>query len=308
MRDSFLQALTELAEEDSNIMLLTADLGYGVFENFEKKFCPRQYLNVGVAEQNLTGLAAGLALEGKRVFTYSIGNFPTLRCLEQVRNDLAYHELNVTIVGSGGGFSYGALGMSHHSTEDLSVMRSLPAIEVIAPCSKWEMYHATREIVSRKGVGYLRIDKTCVEDEGDNNFEIGKTRTIRNGTDVVVFAIGGIISEVLIAADKLMEKEIDVRVISVHTLKPLDKESILAHVLDVQRVVTVEENNVIGGLSSAISEVCVSNCVKLKSFKSIGLNDMYSSVVGSQHYLRQHYNMDSDAIFRAISESVDNGV
>lgn len=175
MRDSFLKSLTLLAKEDANVMLLTADLGFGVFESFADSF-PDQYLNVGVAEQNMTGIATGLALEGKTVFTYSIGNFPTLRCLEQIRNDACYHEVNVNIVSTGGGFSYGALGMSHHTTEDLSIMRALSGVTVIAPCNGWEAEHATVQVAKQPGVSYLRIDKTSVDEDQttDEKYKIGK--------------------------------------------------------------------------------------------------------------------------------------
>jgi transketolase len=298
MRDQFMKALMELAKEDSNLMLLTGDLGYGVFEDFENTFGKRQYLNVGVAEQNLTGVAAGLALEGKRVFTYSIGNFPTMRCLEQIRNDLAYHDLNVTVVGSGGGFSYGALGMSHHATEDLSIMRSLPGVEVIAPCSGTEMYHATRAIVERSGVGYLRIDKTTVIGDEEIDFNFSKVRVLRQGQDVVIFAIGGIVSEALKAADILQFKNISARVVSVHTLKPLNQESILNHMKEVPNIITLEENTIYGGLGSALAEICVANNVAINSFNSIGLKDVYSSVVGSQQYLRAYYGMDAETIVK----------
>ena len=147
MRDAFMNALFDLAELDSDVMLLTGDLGFGVFEEFEEKH-PSQYLNVGVAEQNMIGIATGLALEGKKIFVYSIGNFPTLRCLEQIRNDACYHMLNINIIASGGGFSYGGLGMSHHATEDLSIMRALPDMSVVAPATAWEAGEAIMGLYS----------------------------------------------------------------------------------------------------------------------------------------------------------------
>ena len=159
MRDTFIEQLTKIARNDPNVLLLTGDLGFGVFENFRKEY-PKQFLNVGVAEQNMSMIAAGLALKGKRVFTYSIGNFPTLRCLEQIRNDICYHDLNVTIVSIGGGFSYGALGMSHHATEDLSIMRALPNITCVAPSSLEETKDATFQLYKKKGPSYLRLDKS----------------------------------------------------------------------------------------------------------------------------------------------------
>ena len=167
MRDAFLDKLTRLASKDKDIVLLTADLGFGVFEDFESQF-PGQYFNVGVAEQNMTGLASGLALEGKKVITYSIGNFPTLRCLEQIRNDACYHNLNITIVASGGGFSYGPLGMSHHATEDIAILRALPAMSVTAPGTAWEAGEAIEVLIKNKGVSYLRLDKTTAIDIESN--------------------------------------------------------------------------------------------------------------------------------------------
>src|SRR5438876_10795973 len=137
MRGAFRDAICELAADDERIWLLTGDLGYTVLEPFYERF-PARFVNVGVAEQNMTGVATGLALEGRIVFTYSIANFPTLRCLEQVRNDVCYHEANVKIVSIGGGFSYGALGISHHATEDLAIFRALPNMAVVAPCDLWE--------------------------------------------------------------------------------------------------------------------------------------------------------------------------
>ena len=144
MRDAFIESLSKIAENDKDIFLITGDLGFGVLDNFSEKF-PSQFLNVGVAEQNMTGIAVGLALSGYKVFTYSIANFTTLRCLEQIRNDACYHNANVNVVSIGGGFGYGALGMSHHATEDLSIMRSLPNIEVIAPGDDFETTEATSD-------------------------------------------------------------------------------------------------------------------------------------------------------------------
>ena len=158
MRDAFIETLIDLARRDQDVLLLTADLGFGVLDRFAREL-PRQFLNVGVAEQNMTGIAAGLALEGKTVFTYSIGNFNTLRCLEQIRNDLCYHQAKVKIVSIGGGFCYGPLGVSHHATEDLAIMRALPRMTVVAPGDVTETILATRSIYQTPGPGYLRLGR-----------------------------------------------------------------------------------------------------------------------------------------------------
>ena len=158
MRDAFVAELTQLAAVDPSVMLITGDLGFGVLDNYAAQF-PEQFLNAGVAEQNMTGLACGLALEGHKVYTYSIANFTTLRPLEQIRNDICYHDADVTLVSVGGGFSYGQLGMSHFATEDLAILRALPNIKVIAPADPWETKILTRKLAIQKGPKYLRLDK-----------------------------------------------------------------------------------------------------------------------------------------------------
>lgn len=307
MRDAFLRSLTSLAEKDRDIVLLTADLGFGVFEEFESRF-PGQYYNVGVAEQNMTGVATGLALEGKKVFTYSIGNFPTLRCLEQIRNDACYHDANVTVVASGGGFSYGALGMSHHCTEDIAILRALPNISVVAPGTAWEAGEATKLLASHAGVGYLRLDKTQADDDNGaigGDFEIGLSRCLREGKDITLITTGGILEEAIKAAEHVVANSIDCRVLSFHSIKPIDIEAIKKAVVETNGVITVEEHNLVGGLGSAVSEVCMDLGIIPKKFKRIGLKDVYSSVVGSQAYLRKCYEMDSGSIIKAIQDMQD---
>ncbi len=227
MRDSMMQALYELADEDKNVMLLTGDLGFGLFEDFAKQF-PNQFINIGIAEQNMIGVASGLALEGKIVFVYSIGNFPTLRCLEQIRNDACYHNLNVNIICMGAGFSYGALGMSHHATEDLSIMRALPGVKVISPATAWEASEATRALYKDEGVGYLRIDKSKVENPTilNQDFHLGKANLLRNGTDITLISVGGVAEEAIKASNLLSKDGIDCRVLSLCTVKPIDLDAI----------------------------------------------------------------------------------
>ena len=302
MRDAFLAALTSLAEKDKDVVLLTGDLGYGVFEEFESRF-PGQYFNVGVAEQNMTGLASGLSLEGKRVVTYSIGNFPTLRCLEQIRNDACYHDANITVVASGGGFSYGSLGMSHHATEDLAILRALPNISVVAPCTAKEAGEATTAMIQGGGVGYLRLDKTAAEDSMvESHFVIGGSRRYKEGSDITLIAIGGILDDVNIAAVELGKLGINARVLGMHSIKPIDMNEILDAAKNTGGIVTIEEHNKDGGLGSAVSEVCMDFGVMPKKFLRIGLDNMYSSIVGSQQYLRSRYHMDSVAIVDRVKE------
>jgi len=309
MRDALLARISKLAESDKDIVLLTADLGYGVFEEFESKF-PGQFFNVGVAEQNMTGIAAGLALEGKKVITYSIGNFPTLRCLEQIRNDVCYHELNVTIIAAGGGFSYGQLGMSHHATEDISIMRSLPNTTVVVPSTPWEAAEAIDALIKNQGVGYLRLDKSKgSQKDTDDNFELGKALKIssEDGKDVCFFVTGGIIDEVIEAAKLLNEFNISASILSIHTIKPIDKTAIRDAINNTRLLVSVEEGNLIGGLGSAICEYCMDNQLIPGDFLRIGIDDELSCYVGDQYYLRKQHKLDSQYIYRIVKERILKG-
>ncbi len=305
MRHTFAEALCRLAEEHPRIMLLTGDLGFGVLDKFAARY-PRQYLNVGVAEQNLTGLAAGLALEGRVVFTYSIANFPTLRCLEQIRNDVCYHDADVKIVSVGAGFSYGALGISHHATEDISILRALPNMAVVSPGDLWEVAEATRALAGRPGPALLRLDKSGAPSRAcpGEEFQIGRARVIRDGTDVALVAAGGILREVLQAAEALDAEGISCRVLSMHTIKPLDVESLERAAQETGGVITVEEHTVEGGLGGAVAENLLERGVYPRCFLRIGLRNGFSSIVGSQAYLRKVYGMDARSIAEAVRARV----
>ena len=303
MRDTFIKTLIKETEKNSDIILITGDLGFGVLDEFIKKF-PDNYINAGVAEQNMTGMAAGLAMDGRIVFTYSIGNFPTLRCLEQIRNDICYHNLNVNIVSIGGGFSYGALGMSHHATEDIAIMRSLPGMIVLSPCGLWEAENITREIIKIDGPSYLRVDKSQGEDlptnDQNSDYILGKSRKLQEGEDCTIFVTGGILEEVQIASKKLLKKNIKSSIISIHTVKPIDQNAVIDACDKTSAIITVEEHNLIGGLGSTIAEILMDRNLSIDRFLRIGLRDEYSSVVGSQKYLRKNYEMDSKSIYEKI--------
>lgn len=302
MRDSFINRLTQMAATDSRVMLITGDLGFGVMDNFRQRF-PTQFLNVGVAEQNMIGVATGLALEGYTVFTYSIANFAFMRCLEQIRNDAAYHECNVNVVSIGGGFSYGALGVSHHATEDLAIMRSLPQVTVVAPADCWEAAEATAALATTPGVGYLRLDKTSapIMRTPEEQFHLGKARCVRDGRDVTLAATGGIVAEALAAADMLSAAGIDCRVLSIHTISPLDEETLLRCAIETGRIVTIEEHAVTGGLGGAVAETLADAQAQCE-FRRIGLPKRFSTIVGSQEYLRSQFGLDSFAIRDAVLE------
>jgi transketolase len=296
MRDRFIQALCELAEVNPRIMLITGDLGFAVFDEYRRRF-PSQFINAGVAEQNMTLVATGMALEGHIVFTYSIGNFPTLRCLEMIRNDAAYHGANVKIVSIGGGFSYGPLGISHHATEDLSVMRSLPDVTCVSPTSLWEASEATKAIAAHPGTCFLRLDKDRGPDgPASEPFVLGRPRLLRAGRDVAFITTGGVLSEVVKAADALEKSSVFSSIYSVHTLKPFDGDSIITAARTHKAIVTVEEHTVHGGLGGLILETLADVGAVPPKFLRVGLEGCFSSVVGSQAYLRAVFRMDAESI------------
>jgi len=296
MRDRFIKTLCSLAEEDPRIMLITGDLGFAVFDEYRKRF-PGQFINAGVAEQNMTLVATGMALEGHIVFTYSIGNFPTLRCLEMIRNDAAYHDANVKVVSIGGGFSYGPLGISHHATEDLAIMRSLPNVTCVAPTSLLEVEEATRAIAQHPGTCFLRLDKDQGFDEpSGSDFVLGQPRVLRHGADVAFIVTGGILSEVVKAADELGSQGISSSIYCVHTLKPFDPTEVVSASRLHGAIVTVEEHTIHGGLGGLVLESLADVSAIPKKFLRIGLDGCFSSVVGSQGFLRTAYKMDAPAI------------
>lgn len=301
MRTAFFRTLLELAEHDERISLIVGDLGFGVVGPFAERF-PKRFLNVGVAEQNMTGVGAGMALSGKVVFTYSIANFPTLRCLEQIRNDVCYHNANVKVVAVGGGFAYGSLGMSHHATEDLAIMRALPGMVVVAPGDPVEVEQATRAIAASPGPCYLRLGRAgepTVHRPGVA-FCLGKAITVRTGSDITLISTGGLLETALQVAERLVKDGIQARVLSMHTVKPLDTEAILAAARETRAIVTLEEHSVIGGLGGAVAEVLAESGELQVPFKRLGFPSAFSSHVGSQKYLREKYGISAEGILKSV--------
>lgn len=301
MRNIFVNTLFDLCKNDKNTFLLTGDLGFGVLTKFWETY-PDQFINAGISEQNMTSVAAGMALEGKRVFTYSIANFPTLRCLEQIRNDVAYHDTNVKIVSIGAGFAYGGLGMSHHATEDLAVIRAIPNMIVFSPADPLEAAAVTKAAYSLNSPCYIRLGKGGEENihSGIFDFEIGKALKIADGEDVCIFATGSITSETIKAVKILNQKGITTALYTFPTIKPIDEETISICTEKYKVIVTVEEHNIIGGFGGAVAEVMASLPKRRAFLMRIGLQDTFSSVVGTQDYLRNFYKMSYDKIVQRI--------
>jgi transketolase len=300
MRATFIQTLIELAEADDKIVLITGDLGFGVVEPFVARF-PGRFLNVGVAEQNMAGIASGMALSGKIVFTYSIGNFPTLRCLEQIRNDVCYHNANVKIVSVGAGLAYGALGASHHATEDIAVVRALPNMTVLSPADAIEAEMATRAAAAHDGPVYLRLARTneAAVHAGTISFEIGKAIPVMEGNDITLIATGSMVHISAQAAGILASTGVQARVLSMHTLRPLDEEAIRSAACETGAIMTIEEHSRIGGLGSAVAEVLAEYSERAIPFRRVALPSEFVSLVGSQNYLREAYSLSAAGIAKA---------
>ncbi len=305
MRDSAIRILIELGKTDKDINLITGDLGFGVLKPYWEAL-PDQFINAGIAEQNMTAVAAGMALEGKKVFTYSIGNFPTLRCLEQIRNDCAYHNANVNVICVGGGFVYGSLGMSHHATEDIAVLRALPDVTVFCPGDVTEAEECIKAAAEVEGTCYIRLGRGG---EGrvleTVDFKTGKAINIRKAKEssvkIAVFSTGAILREVCSACDYLEEKSIGVEQYSFPTVKPIDAQTIKECAEEYDYIFTVEEHNIVGGFGSAVAEVMAECGCKAKLVR-LGINDSYCTKVGNQNYLRDQYGISERKIIERISE------
>lgn len=304
MRDGFIRTVLEMAKNDRDVEIVTGDLGFGVLKAFWET-CPDQFINAGIAEQNMTSMAAGMALEGKKVFTYSIGNFPTLRCLEQIRNDCAYHGANVNIVCVGGGFVYGALGMSHHATEDLAVMRALPDVAVFAPADKVEAEAVARAVVNYPGTCYIRLGRGGEQLARGriDDFQVGKALHVQSGREVAIFTTGDIYGEAAKAALLLEEQGIRPTVYTFPTVKPIDVQTVCVCAQSHRLIVTCEEHNVSGGLGTAVAEALLECPGKAKLLR-LGIEGSYCTDVGSQNHLRRKYGLCGDQIAERICKAL----
>ena len=307
MRDAFVRALKEEMERNDRIVLITGDLGFGVLRPLWERF-PDRMVNAGIAEQGMVSMAAGLASTGRTVIVYSIGNFPTLRPLEQIRNDCAYHNADVKIVCVGGGFVYGSLGMSHHATEDMSVMRAIPGVTCFTPGDPAETEAVTLAMLRTPGTCYLRLgrgNEPKIHTAPVENWTVPKALTLKEGTDIALLSAGGILTQAMDAAERLERKKISAGVVSFPCLKPLDKEKVRELLASCRCLITVEENTVTGGFGSAVCEIAAEAGSGCRVWRA-GLQDCFATVVGDQQYLRQTYGIDGAAI-AAKAEELLNG-
>lgn len=300
MRNAFVRELTVLAARDPSVILITGDLGFGVLTEFARQF-PRQYINAGVAEQNMTALAVGLALEGKVVFTYSIANFPTLRCLEQIRNDACYHRANVKIVSVGAGFAYGPLGISHHATEDLAIMRALPNLTLFSPGDSTEVQLVTRAAHETAGVCYLRLGRggEPVVHQHQPTFTLGEPIRLFSGGDLAILATGGILAVAQQTRAMLEAKGRSTALFSVPTIKPFPVAWLRELAPKVKLIITVEEHTIVGGLGGCAAEV-LAEMADAAPLLRCGLDDQFSCIVGSQDYLRRRYGLTPERLSERV--------
>lgn len=298
--DIFSQTLFNLAEKDKNVIVVTSDSrGSGKLVSFGEKF-PDQIIEVGIAEQNLVGIAAGLASTGKKVFAVSPACFLTARALEQIKNDVCYSDIPVKLIGISAGVSYGALGSTHHSLFDVAVLRAINNITILSPADNLETEQAIKFAYHIDKPVYIRLGKKPMAHlhSADSKYIAGKASRLCRGTDILFVATGETVFHALEAAEQLKKMDITSTVLSLHTIKPLDEETILKETKECKVVVTVEEHSINGGLGEATASLLLQNRVYVP-FKIIGIPDEYT-VTGSQNEVFQHYGISEHGLVQTV--------
>jgi transketolase len=301
MRNAFASEITKLGAEDPRLVLLSADIGNRLFDKF-KAAAPDRFINCGVAEANMIGVAAGLAMSGLRPVCYTIANFLTYRCIEQIRIDLCYHHQPVVFVGTGAGLSYASLGGTHHSCEEMGMLRLLPGLAVVAPADQMEVRAGLRAALKHSGPVYMRIGKKGepVIHQSEPSFEIGKAIPIREGRDVCLLSVGNMMPVALEAADLLAKDGCLAKVVSFHTLKPLDEATLTAAFRDFRVVATLEEHSVLGGLGTAVAEWLTSQSAPRAKLLRFGTADEFLHKTCEQDGAREHFGLTAEAIAKRI--------
>ncbi len=307
MRNAFADELTKLGNEDARVVMLSGDIGNRLFDKFKDKH-PARFFNCGVAEANMMGVAAGMAMNGLRPVAYTITPFVTTRCLEQIRTDVCYHEAPVTIVSVGGGLAYSGLGPTHHACEDISFLRALPNMVVICPGDAHEVRAALRASMRQERPVYIRMGKKgepVVHAGPLSDFAIGKAITISEGSDVCLLSTGNMLPEAVEAGHRLKEHGISAEVVSFHTVKPLDEDCLRNAFEKFKLVATLEEHSLIGGFGAAVSEWLADTETQPKKFLRFATPDAFFKKSGEQEYAREVLGLAAhqiaDKIFHALS-------
>jgi transketolase len=301
MRNAFATEITALAAEDDRVVLLSGDIGNRLFDDYKKR-APGRFFNCGVAEANMIGVAAGMAMCGLRPVVYTITPFVTTRCLEQIRVDVCYHHVPVIIVGTGSGLSYASLGATHHSCEDIAMMRSLPHMTVVCPGDPVEARLAVRAALAYDEPVYIRLGKKGepVVHKEPPRFEIGHGIVVRPGTEVCLLSTGNMLPVALRAAEALGGKEVSAGVVSLHTVKPLDEALLAEAFASFEVVVTVEEHSLLGGLGGAVAEWLVDRPGRKARLVRVGTADTFLHEAGDQEYARRRFGLTPEAIAERV--------
>lgn len=301
MRNAFAKAVAELGDVYPDLVMLAGDIGNRLFDRFKEKH-PQRFYNCGVAEANMTGVASGLAASGLRPITYTITPFNTVRCLEQIRLDICYPNLPVIVVGTGAGLSYAGLGATHHSMEDIAILRTLPNMHIVCPADPVEVRLAVKDALRLGRPTYIRLGKKGepVIHESDPHFEIGRGVTVRDGVDVAILSVGNMLAAALQCADQMQQQGVSAKVVSLHTVKPLD-DLLLSEVFTEQKLVIVlEEHGLIGGAGSAVLEWGNAKRVDLSKLMCIGGPDRFLFACGDQEEARALLGLTPEKISQQI--------
>lgn len=306
MQSAYIGKLMELAEKDKNVLHILADSGTGYDEMFRRNF-PEQIYNFGIGEENMVAAAAGMATVGKIPFVFTAGAFLAYRCMEFIRDDVCFQNLNVKIVGMGSGLSWSSLGPTHHTTEDLSVLRAIPNLMILSPATPKQVSECLQIAYEHKGPVYVRIGMNHEKEFFTNEYvmQLSKNDLIRGDGDIAVYCTGSIIEEVNLAIEKLLDENIGIKLYNVATVKPFGEQNFLKEIKGCKQIITIEEHNVYGGIGGIISEIVASNGIGVKVSR-IGIRDTFASGYGNQKQVRKANGLDSEGIYTQIKEVIVN--
>ncbi len=302
MRNAFSQAIYNLVKNDNNVLALIGDAGHGVFDRIQEEH-PAQFINFGIAEANMITAAAGLASSGFIPFVYAIGPHLTLRPYEQIRNDLCFNETNVKIVSIGGGLHYSNQGPTHQLIEDFAVLKILPNMTIFSPCSPMEVYWMTTEASKIKGPVYMRIGR-ATDTKLEYKLKIGEGVEMKKGDDATIIATGATVYDAYNAAYEFEKKGVSIRVLNLHTIKPLDEKIIIKAANETEIVLTVEEHRIEGGLGNSVARVILENCNKNIKFKRLGIKDVFCSYCGSYEKIKTNYGYSKEDIIEEMGRLI----
>jgi transketolase len=301
VRNAFAKQITELAQRDERVVLLSGDIGNRLFDDLKAK-CPDRFFNCGVAEANMIGMAAGMAMSGLRPVCYTITPFITYRCMEQIRIDVCYHHVPVVVVGTGAGLSYASLGATHHSCEEMGMLRLLPGLAVVAPADAMEVRGALKAALNHPHPVYIRIGKKGepVIHKTEPSFQIGKAISLREGKDICLLSTGTMLPVVLETADLLAAQNISAKVVSFHTIKPRDEATLAKAFADYQLVVTIEEHSILGGLGGSVAEWLADHSPAKARLLRCGTADEFLHETAEQEEAREHFGLTAAAMAARI--------